>query len=780
MVLICADFRLPDSGDVCAFCADSSVVFFYDDPFEEDLFLLSDVNDGRDTAGDGTTADSNETSDNSSDSDNTDDSGNSEDSGKNDNSGDNTHNPTDGNSGDNTDKETDDRSDRDENAEDNASDSDTDDNTENGDSENAEGGDNPEDAEDTDDRPEFDIPVSDDYFSITQYSYYNIGKYMRYIGDKFTEYASTPEIDLDIPGGWKAYSEGKHRKDPVIIAVIDTGIDYRHPDLADNIWINENEIPDNGIDDDGNGYVDDIYGWDFYNNDNTICHYKYNEAAGSELADPDDCDDHGTRVAGLIGAVKDNQIGIAGIASVGNIRIMSLKIHGGSNRKGKTQDAIKAIKYAEQMGASICNISWGTYTYSSALASAVKNSNMLFVCAAGNDGTDNDERPIYPASFGFDNVISVGFVNADGTLSFNSNYGKNSVDIVVPSTDIMSTIVGSYSSISGSSMAAPQISAIAALLYTYGDHTWAGAVRDIIVGSVKKIDDLEKIIKYPGIPSLYASIQNAGMMPYDPNAPEYTVNVNYDANGIRIGIVPLTEDVSGIGKISYMPGIRKLEDFKNGTEGLIAEENIFYLAKPGVYTFYVSDRAGNATVKTIPVLDDIVLPSISDAVLNVDNELAELIVSAHVTDKHSGIKTVKYMRGKHDIADFKRSGAGTVLTPDDEGNISFSVAEQGAYTIYASDNRGNSAVMTVMAYLRPSLAIELKAVKHSMNIGNRWSIGAKLIPAGSTDSISYISSDENIATISDSGRITALAAGICTVTARTTSGKEAECMITVE
>lgn len=574
-------------------------------------------------------------------------------------------------------------------------------------------------SENREDLPDIAYPISDDYFSITQYSYHNIGMYMRYSGERFTENSSVPDIDLDIPEGWNAYYEGTHRKEPVIIAVIDTGIDHDHPDLAGNIWINENEIPDNNVDDDGNGYVDDIYGWDFYNNDNSVCEYLFDESTGSYLSDPNDCDDHGTRVAGLIAAVKDNKIGIAGIASVGNIRVMSLKIHGGSNRKGKISDAIKAIKYAESMGASICNISWGTYSYSAPLASAIKNSNMLFICAAGNDGTDNDEQPIYPACFGFDNILSVGFVNADGTLSYNSNYGRNSVDVVVPSTNIMSTIVGSYSSISGSSMAAPQVSAIAALLCSYNDHTWASAIRDMIIGSVKELPDLEKIIRYPGIPSLSAAIQNVGMMPYDPYPPEYTVNVGYDAAGIRLIIDSVTKDASGIGKINYMPGIRTIEDFKNGTEGLVADGRTFYLAKPGVYTFYVSDRAGNATIKTVPILDDIVLPTISDAVLNIDDEMSEMFVSAHVADRHSGIKTVKYLRGKHDISDFRRSGVGTVLTPDEDGNIVFPISDQGTYTIYASDNRGNSTVTTVMAYKRPSLAIALKKAGQSSVVSDQ-------------------------------------------------------------
>ncbi|MCR5331849.1 MAG: S8 family serine peptidase [Lachnospiraceae bacterium] len=563
------------------------------------------------------------------------------------------------------------------------------------------------DTSDTDIIPELpetiDIPISDDYFSATQYSFHNTGTYLKYSGEQFTEQTSAQGIDLDVARGWMAYAADGLAKQPVIVAVIDTGVDYTHPDLADNMWINPLEIPDNGKDDDGNGYVDDIYGWDFYNDDNTVCHYITDES-GNNIADPDDCDDHGTHIAGLIGAVKDNSIGIAGLASVGNVRIMSLKIHGGANRKGKLSDAIKAIRYAESMGASVCNISWGTYTYSASLASAIRNSKMLFVCAAGNDGSDNDKRPIYPACFGFDNIISVGFVNADGKLPFNSNYGQNSVDIVAPAVDIMSTTVGSYSTSSGSSMAAPQISAVAALLYSYGGRPWAGAVRDAILGSIRELDELEKIVRYPGIPSLAAAVYNIDRLPHDFTPPDFSIGISYDVNGIKVSFTPTDRGGSGIGTIRYLTGTRTYEDFKNGTEGLAVENNTLYLAKPGIYTFLAEDRAGNYLVKSFPIMDDIILPNICDAFLTIDGVASQMSVSAHVSDLHSGIRTVKYLRGRHSAADFKSASAGTVLIPDDDGLVSFMVSEQGSYTIFASDNRGNTATATVMAYTRPIIA----------------------------------------------------------------------------
>ena len=268
----------------------------------------------------------------------------------------------------------------------------------------------------------------------------------------------------------------------------------------------------------------------------------------------------------------------------------------------------------------------------------------------------------------------------------------------------MSTTVGSYSAISGSSMAAPQISAIAALLYSYGKHTWAGAVRDAILGSIREVDELEKIVKYPGIPTLSASINNIDLLPQDFTAPDFSIGVSYDADGIRINFSPVDLGGSGINTIRYLTGSRTYDDFKNGTEGLKVENNTLYLAKPGIYTFFVEDKSGNYLLKTLPIMDDIVLPYITDASLTVARDISGLTVSARVSDLHSGIRTVKYMRGRHSASEFKSSSAGTVLTPDDEGNVSFTVEEQGPYTIYASDNRGNTTTFTIMAYIRPVMA----------------------------------------------------------------------------
>ncbi|HHV54224.1 MAG TPA: S8 family serine peptidase [Firmicutes bacterium] len=263
--------------------------------------------------------------------------------------------------------------------------------------------------------------------------------------------SGTPDADIDMPEAW-----GIHQASgSIVVAVIDTGIFIDHPELAGQIWTNPGEIPDNGVDDDGNGYVDDVHGWDFFNNDNTVF----------DLADGDE---HGTHVAGTIGALMNNGIGSAGIN--GKIQIMPLKFIGPNG--GSTEDAVRAIEYAASFGVKISNNSWGGGGYSDALRDAIASSGMLFVAAAGNDGLDNDVAPHYPSSYDLPNVLAVASSDWNDELSGFSNYGATSVDLAAPGDFIFSTWVRNvngtaqpaFAWASGTSMATPHVAGVAALL----------------------------------------------------------------------------------------------------------------------------------------------------------------------------------------------------------------------------------------------------------------------------------------------------------------------------
>src|SRR3989442_4696707 len=229
-----------------------------------------------------------------------------------------------------------------------------------------------------------------------------------------------PGSDISAEAAWSVTTGDR----AVVVGVVDSGIDYTHPDLAANIWTNPGEIPGNGIDDDQNGFVDDVHGWDFYNNDN----------------DPMDDFGHGTHVAGIIGAVGDNNLGVTGVAW--SVSLVPLKFLGSSG-SGPTSAAVRAIDYATRMGVRILNNSWGNEDFSQTLAEAIAAagaSDVVFVAAAGNLSSNNDQTPFYPAGYNFPNVISVAAVDPfDQKASF-SNYGPMSVPIAAPGKDILRTL----------------------------------------------------------------------------------------------------------------------------------------------------------------------------------------------------------------------------------------------------------------------------------------------------------------------------------------------------
>lgn len=533
--------------------------------------------------------------------------------------------------------------------------------------------------------------ITDDIYAKTQWAIDNPGYYSVFASGVPREVSAVPDIDMDVDEDWLYMAKENVKRRQVIVAVIDTGIDYMHPDLAENIWVNENEIPGDGIDNDNNGYIDDIYGWDFYNDDASVCHYQYDKKTGSYLSLPEDNDDHGTHIAGIIGAVRDNKIGIAGIASNIDIKIMILKINGGRRGTGSISDAVLAVKYATMMGADICNISWGTSQYSPALKEAMRESDMLFVAAAGNQGTNNDDNPVYPASFDLDNLISVTFIDANGNLTKKSNYGTNSVDIAAPGDDILSTVVGSYETLSGSSMAAPQVSAVAALLYSYNENLYPSEIKDLIINTLKPVDGLKNLIKYPGIPDAYKAVLKAGETETDMSSPDIKLSTGYNKEKLTV-TVKAEDEGSGIRVIRWLPGEKEIEDFRHGTAGYDAENGRVSIKKAGTYTFYAGDYAGNESIKVYKVRDDTTPPSVFVSYIVSEDNITTVTVRAK--DSQSGIKLVKYMEGKRKADDFMPAGAGTELRLKNN-KATFKVKKSGYYTIYAIDYRGNQTVKII-------------------------------------------------------------------------------------
>ncbi len=281
------------------------------------------------------------------------------------------------------------------------------------------------------------------------------------------------DADIDAPEAWTFETGGD-----VLVGVIDSGVDWDHADLAANIFVNPGEVADNHLDDDQNGFIDDVHGWDFLNEDN----------------DPDDDNGHGTHVAGILAAVGNNGVGIAGVAW--SARILPLKFLSAIGT-GSTSDAIRAVEYATAMGARLTNNSWGGISFSQALRDAIEaagEANVLFVAASGNNASNNDAFAHYPSGFDLPNLISVLASDHNDTRSVFSNYGAVSVDLAAPGSDIISTFPGDrYVSASGTSMAAPQVSGAVCLLWSAAPTLTYQEVRDAILDSVDKIPALQNV-----------------------------------------------------------------------------------------------------------------------------------------------------------------------------------------------------------------------------------------------------------------------------------------------
>lgn len=314
------------------------------------------------------------------------------------------------------------------------------------------------------------------HFATSNDPYYTNGSLWGMYGD-----ATSPANQYGSQAG-EAWAAGNIGSNTVWIGIIDEGYMYTHEDLSGNVGTNPGEIAGNGVDDDGNGYVDDVYGWDFNGNNNTVFD-------GTS-------DDHGTHVAGTIGAVGGNNKGVVGV--VWNVKLMNAKFLGSSG--GTTANAIKAVDYftdlKQRHGINLVatNNSWGGGGYSQGLYDAIERANqagILFIAAAGNSTNDNDANPSYPASYSNSNIIAVASIDSNGALSSFSNWGATSVDLGAPGRGIWSTvpkssrgrIVSGYASYSGTSMATPHVTGGAALYAASHPGASASQIKNAILNS---------------------------------------------------------------------------------------------------------------------------------------------------------------------------------------------------------------------------------------------------------------------------------------------------------
>ncbi|MBT4760217.1 MAG: S8 family serine peptidase [Bdellovibrionaceae bacterium] len=314
-------------------------------------------------------------------------------------------------------------------------------------------------------------------------------------------------VDIGAEQAWDIQTGSKK----VIVAVIDTGVDYTLSDLSPNMWTNDAELNgEAGKDDDGNGYIDDVYGYDFANTD----------------SDPIDDHGHGSHCSGTIGAKGNDGKGLVGVAW--NVRIMALKFLTKSG-SGSLEGALKSIDYASKMGANIMSNSWGGGSHSQALEDAIKRASdagALFVAAAGNHSGDNDAKPTYPATYDVENVVSVAAIDNNGRLAGFSCYGQKTVDVAAPGVGILSSTPGGYKSWSGTSMATPHVSGIAALLLSEFPEMTHKEIKERLIATAKPLSQLRVKTVAGGVANAYYALLNEPA-PKDPNDPYYWASKEY-------------------------------------------------------------------------------------------------------------------------------------------------------------------------------------------------------------------------------------------------------------
>lgn len=514
--------------------------------------------------------------------------------------------------------------------------------------------------------------------------------------------------DIDATLAWDI-----HTGNDVIIAIIDSGVDYNHPDLAANIWVNSNEIPGNGFDDDNNGFVDDVRGWDFANNNN----------------DPADDHGHGTHVSGIVGAIGNNGTGIAGVNW--KVKLMPLKFIDVTGI-GSTVDAIRAINYAVANGARISNNSWGGAGYSQALfdtINAAAQMGHLVVAAAGNDGRNNDDpaNAHYPSGYDLTNIISVAATdNLDNLASF-SNFGQINVDLGAPGVRILSTLPNNnYQMMDGTSMAAPMVAGVAGLILSRVPNISVETLRTAILNNTDPLASLSGVTATGGrLNALKAISSITADIKILPNSATIGVNdtINFTAQG---GVPPYSWSTSN-------PSVAQIDN-----------SGFFLATNPGTVQITVRDNNGFTSNS-----GDIVISSI-----NIAPNIAELVVGQSVQFQANG-GIVPY----------------TWSTPANGiGNINattglFSGLSAGVTEVSVRDANGISKTSGAIRVVAAQ-ALVLSPMRADLMPGEflEFQVSGGFAP------YSWSVSDRTIASINNTGLLTALTLGSVTVTATDSMG----------
>lgn len=524
------------------------------------------------------------------------------------------------------------------------------------------------------------------------------------------------DADIDAPEAWDITTGTD-----TIIAVIDTGVDYNHPDLSANIWVNTAEIANNGIDDDRNGYVDDVRGWDFANND----------------ANPMDDNRHGTHVAGIVGARGNNAVGVAGVNW--SVRIMPLKFMTATGA-GNTANAIRALQYAVRMGAKVSNNSWGGGARSQALfnaISAANNAGHLFVAAAGNTGANNDTSPSFPANFNLPNIISVTATDRFDRLPAFANTGPTNVDLAAPGVAILSTTPNNnYASLSGTSMAAPFVSGAAGLVLSVNPGISVSALKSALLDTVDPVPALNGRVLTGGRLNAFNAVRIV--------AP--TLAVSPRSVSIPVGGRQQFTASGGGGGYTWT--------VSNPSVGNIDNSGVFVATAVGTTNVIATDNAGRSATATVTVTALTITPSTAQLGVNQTLQFTASGGTASYTWTSSN-PSVASVGATTGLVRGIAPGT-TTLTVSDANNVT---ATSGTITVVSN---GTAAVTVAPG----SVSLAKGAT-------------AQLSASGGNPPYTWTTTNAAVATVSASGLVTAVAPGTATITATDSAGGQASSTVQV-
>lgn len=589
-------------------------------------------------------------------------------------------------------------------------------------------------------------------------------------------------VDLNAEEAWAAINNASEtiskNDDSVVVAVVDTGIDYTNDEIKNVIWKNLDET-ENGSDSDGNGYTDDTIGWNFTNSGNN----------------PYDDNGHGTAIAGVLAAADDNT-GVVGIASGIDIKLMPVKALD-SEGESTMSTLIQGIVYADNNGADICNCSWGGESgmadifNNMIMENVIVQSDMLFVVAAGNESKNIDRLTYTPASYSEDNLITVGSIEWDGSLSWFSNYGTRKVEMCAPGAAIYTTAVGGgYTCEWGTSFSAPYVAGVAALAKAAAGNIDGKGLKELLCNTdnMKLLSNLKYYVTYAGIPDAskvvnaaleYRQTAGATAEPTQTAAPQPSAS---SSSGVMATETPTTTETPV--ETTKAPSITAAPEITDGQSGTTATETPQETSTPDVTETPTPQITETPTITESPQITETPEQQ-SDTVTKTGNIKISSSKSIYKKYKQKlnvqisgNVSAVKYAEGKKTASFFKDDDGSYIYVNSKKFTINAS--KPGWYTVYVKSTAGNEYTKNIFADVK---IVKLSKSKININKGagkklTAYLQGYKKYAGKLSGKIYFKSSNKKIITVNKTtGKIKAKAKGKAVITAYTKNGKSAKCTV---